>query len=208
MAPALEPILSPILVGRDEYLELADRRLTEALAGRGSTLLVAGEAGIGKTRLLRSIGRRAQALGMRWVQGDLAPMDADNPAALLTDLLRTMREDPSLREPAVALLERVATAQREGGTYSRSLVVEIVDGIRTALDGPTLVVFEDCQWADDLSLEAIGELARHAAAQPILVVSAYRLDETPPGTPFRDWRSRLLTQRVASEVRLERLTRE
>src|SRR6187397_129644 len=45
MTTALEPILSPILVGRDEHLELADARLQDALAGRGSTLLVAGEAG-------------------------------------------------------------------------------------------------------------------------------------------------------------------
>ncbi len=106
------------------------------------------------------------------------------------------------------LLDRFAEAQSDGGTYSRTLVVEIVDRIRGAIHRPTLIVFEDCQWADDLSLEAIGELARHADRLPVLVVCAYRLDETPPGTPLRDWRARLLTQRLATEVRLERLTRD
>ena len=43
---------SPVLVGRDAFLALADRRLVEAAAGRGHLLLLAGEAGIGKTRLL------------------------------------------------------------------------------------------------------------------------------------------------------------
>jgi DNA-binding CsgD family transcriptional regulator/tetratricopeptide (TPR) repeat protein len=208
MTTALEPILSPILVGRDEHLELADARLQDALAGRGSTLLVAGEAGIGKTRLLRSIGRRAQALGVRWVQGDLAPQDANNPAAILLDLFRTLRIDPELVPLSDELLERFATASRAGGTYSRTLMVELMDRLRTGLSGPTLLIFEDLQWADDLSLEAIGELARHVSDRPVLLIGAYRLDETPPGTPFRDWRGRLLTQRLATEVKLERLTPE
>ena len=45
-------LVSPILVGRDDLLELADRRIAEVLGGRGQFLLLSGEAGVGKTRLL------------------------------------------------------------------------------------------------------------------------------------------------------------
>ncbi len=206
--PALEPILSPILVGRDDVLELADSRFAEAAAGHGRVLLVAGEAGVGKTRLLRAIARRALSLEFDHFQGDLAPQDRDNPGALLLDMIRTMRSEPSMEDLANDLLRRFAEAQTDGGTYSRTLVVELVDRIRGAIHRPTLMVFEDCQWADDLSLEAIGELARRSDRHPVFIVCAYRLDEMPPGTPLRDWRARLLTQRLATEIRLERLTRD
>ena len=56
-------VLCPIIVGRDDLLELADRRLAEAGAGRGELLLLAGEAGVGKTRLLDGIRHKARARG-------------------------------------------------------------------------------------------------------------------------------------------------
>ena len=56
-------IQSPVLVGRDAFLTLIEDRLADAAAGAGRVLFVAGEAGIGKTRLLGSIARRARAGG-------------------------------------------------------------------------------------------------------------------------------------------------
>ena len=54
----------PLLVGRDDLLVLADRRLDDVAAGRGQFLLLAGEAGIGKTRLLAAIRTKAEARGI------------------------------------------------------------------------------------------------------------------------------------------------
>ena len=82
-------VLSPILVGRDGHLELADARLADGAAGRGRTLLIAGEAGIGKTRFLGAVIRAARARGFIDVKGDLAPQDQDVPGAVLLDLART-----------------------------------------------------------------------------------------------------------------------
>nr|BFE78513.1 hypothetical protein GCM10020093_011140 [Planobispora longispora] len=59
-------VQSPVLVGRDDMVALAGRRLAGAADGAGGLLLVAGEAGIGKTRLLGVIARRARAGGSRW----------------------------------------------------------------------------------------------------------------------------------------------
>ncbi|MFL5684872.1 MAG: ATP-binding protein [Chloroflexota bacterium] len=208
MTAVLTMVQCPILVGRDDVLTLGDEALAEASSGHGRTLLFAGEAGIGKTRLVYSIIRRARAEGFRYAGGDLVPQDADVPLAALRDLFRSMRQDDSLADLAGELLARVDRAAADGDAYSRTLVLDLVDRIRRRIDRPTVLKFEDLQWADDITLEAIAELARFSTELPVLVIGSYRRDETPPGTPFRDWRSRLLTQRHAEEIRLERLSRE
>ena len=168
---ALDPVQSPVLVGRDEYLDLADRRLADAAAGHGHVLLFAGEAGVGKTRLMRSIRRRAVAAGFRHAGGDLSPADHDVPLAVFGDLARTMLEMPDLASLGDALLARCAQT-RTDVVYSRTLVLDVVGMIDRSIDAPTLLSFEDLQWADDLSLEAIAELARVADRRPLIVVGS------------------------------------
>ena len=71
-----------------------------------------------------------------------------------------------------------------------------------------MLVFDDLHWTDEMSLEVIGELARHAADRPLLLIGDYRADEFPADTIHREWRARLLSQRHAEEVRLRPLTLE
>ena len=66
-------IQSPVLVGRDSFLALIEDRLAAAAAGEGRLLFVAGEAGIGKTRLLSAVARQAGAGGFAVVQGGGVP---------------------------------------------------------------------------------------------------------------------------------------
>ena len=202
----LATIQCPILVGRDDLLRRMDEAIDHAAEGHGRTLLIMGEAGIGKTRLVQAATRRARAEGFRYAGGDLAPQDADVPLAVLRDTFRTLRLDRDLADLGEELLARCDEAAAGGDTYSRTLVLDLVDRMRARLDRPTLLKFEDLQWADDISLEAIAELARFSHELPVLIIGVYRRDETPPGTPLRDWRSRLLTQRRAEEIRLERLS--
>ncbi|HEX9635677.1 MAG TPA: BREX system ATP-binding domain-containing protein, partial [Candidatus Limnocylindria bacterium] len=88
--PRIGSRLSPILIGRDDLLDLAERRLDEAAAGRLQFLLLAGEAGIGKSRLLGAIETKARSAGFRTAGGFLAPQDRDVPAASLLDMARSM----------------------------------------------------------------------------------------------------------------------
>ncbi len=71
---------------------------------------------------------------------------------------------------------------------------------------PALLCFENLHWADDLSLEIVGAFARRVRDVPILALGTYRSDELYPRIPMREWRSRLLTQRLAEEARLGRLS--
>jgi len=204
---ATRQLQSPLLVGRDPVLALIDRRTAEARAGRGTLLLFACEAGIGKSRVIAAAIRNAAGDGFRHGKGDLSPQDHLVPLASLGDLARSLRaaEFGDLWPDILAV-----TGGKGGDSLAsrRILVHEMADRIVAAIDRPTVLAFEDLQWADELSLEVIGELARAAARLPLLLLGSYRIDELPSGSMHREWRARLLTQRVAEEVRLERLGHE
>jgi DNA-binding CsgD family transcriptional regulator len=204
----LGPLLCPILVGRDDLLELADRHLDEVAAGRGHFLLLAGEAGIGKSRLVGAVERKARGRDFRFAPGYVAPQDRDVPAASLLDLARSMLRIPGLAELGEELLGLRAAAAAANYVRRRVFVLDVVDRVAAAVDRPTMFVFEDLQWTDDLSLEIIAELGRRTREAPLLIVGTYRTDELPPGASLRDWRARLLTQRLAEEARLAPLTLE
>lgn len=203
----LGPLLSPVIVGREEHLALAQRRLGEVLAGHGQLLLVSGEAGIGKTRLLSEIERVASERGFRIARGEVAPQDHDVLAASFLDLARSMRRAAAFGSMGRDLVE-IAGARLSAATpRRRAFVTEIVDLIGGPAE-PTILVFEDLQWADDLSLETLTELARQTRERPLFVVAVYRSSEALHGSVLREWRSRLVTQRIAEEIRLSRLSHD
>jgi DNA-binding NarL/FixJ family response regulator len=202
-------VLCPILVGRDDVLGLADRLIADALAGRGRALFLSGQAGLGKTRLIRAVYRKAEAGGFRVDGGAVAPQDQDVPLASIREFMTGLRDvanwDASLREDLGAI------DGRHGGDAlgaRRLMVRSIADRILEAIDRPTVLVFSDLHWTDEMSLEVIGELARHAGDKPLLILADYRADEFPNATIHREWRARLLSQRHAEEVKLRRLTPE
>ena len=82
-APPGERQICPVLVGRDDLMALADRRLVTAARGSGQLLLLAGEAGIGKTRLLTQIIARAIDLGFSVHSAGAYPRDHELAGGLL-----------------------------------------------------------------------------------------------------------------------------
>jgi len=206
MHTALRAVRCPLLVGRDDLLVLADRRLDDVAGGRGQFLLLAGEAGIGKTRLLTAIRRKAEARSISAVAGAIAPQDRDVPAASILDLARSMTRLAPFADLGRELLDLCDTAMEVEHVQRRRLVMGLVERILISLPGPTMLSFEDLQWADDVSLEIIGELARQSRDRPLLLTGDYRTEEVAPGASLRDWRARLITQRIAEEVRLAPLT--
>ena len=209
--PTRGVIQSPVLVGRDSLLALCEQRLSQAAAGAGQLMFVAGEAGIGKTRLLGVIARRAHASGFAVVRASAFPGDAQSFAGLLLDLASDLMaaSDPALADLGRSLSSRVrAITAADGDAHHRRrlLVQDLADGlIRTEPGTPMMIVLEDLHWADELSLDVLGHLAGRLATRPILVAGAYRSDELYPRLPMRDLRARLLGQRLAEEIRLPRL---
>ena len=206
MDTALRAVRCPLLIGRDDLLALADRRLDDVAAGRGQFLLLAGEAGIGKTRLVAAIRRKAEARGFSAVEGAVAPQDRDVPAASILDLARSMTRLAPFADLGRELLDLCDATMEAEHVQRRRLVMALVERMLSSLPGPTMLSFDDLQWADDVSLEIIAELARRSRDRPLLLTGDYRIDDVAPGASLRDWRARLITQRIAEEARLAPLT--
>ncbi len=205
--PSVGPLLSPVIVGREDHLALVRRRLGEVLGGHGQLLLFSGDAGIGKSRLLGEIAGIAAGRGFRVAKGEVAPQDRDVMAASFLDLGRAMRRDSSFGTLGRDLLEVAGSRLNARTARRREFVMELVDLLGSS-DQPTVLVFEDLQWADDLSLETLTELARQTRERPLLLIGAYRKGAALHSSVLREWRSRLVTQRIAEEVRVDRLSRD
>ena len=174
MAATLEsPLVCPVLVGRDACIAAVDRTLDDVQAGRGRTLLISGEAGIGKSRLIAAL--RDRAAGAALFQGSCFERDHSLPYAPVVDALRTLC---SGLEP-VAALQRVgpdlAALLPELGITSgapddpeqaqQRVVQSLVQLLKSmAAQQPLLVVFEDLHWSDAASLTVFG-VTRAAAAR-------------------------------------------
>ncbi len=200
------PVLCPILVGRDDLLELFDHLTAQTVLGRGHTLFLSGAAGLGKTRLIRAATRKAEAAGMRVSGGAVAPQDQQVPLASIREMATGMRGTDAFGNLSKDLLAIDGRHDGDALGARRLIVRSTADRILEAIDRPTMLVFDDLHWADEMSLEVIGELARHAAGRPLLLVADYRADEFPTDTIHREWRARLRSQRHAEEVQLRPLT--
>ena len=201
-------MVCPVLVGRDDLLAHADRRLADAVRARGELLFLAGEAGIGKTRLLAAFEAKASGAGFRRLKGAAFPRDLEVAAAPFVDLARSAAG----RDALPGLLERLLDDERAAGDAHRRrrlLVLDVAERLASLAEvGRVLIALEDLHWADDLSLEILAGLARLVPQRRMLVLATYRSDELYPRIPMREWRARLLTQRLAEEVRIPRLPRD
>ena len=187
------PIVCPTLVGRATYLAALEAQLTLARERRGETILIAGEAGIGKSRLVAEATTRAVAREMRVLIGRCFEPDRVLPYAPLRDLARARGADQAdlllAEESAPSVPDAVrrapdAARDRQEASPAASLDPErerrrLVDAwtrfvVGLAAERPSLIVIEDAHWADDASLDALLAVARRLADQPLLLVLTYR----------------------------------
>jgi DNA-binding NarL/FixJ family response regulator len=230
MQPLNRPVVCPVFVGRDAHLAALDACLTSLAAGRGQTLLVSGEAGIGKSRLVAEARTRASGLGIVHLEGHCFESHRNVPYAPLIELLRAAmlqacREGRAaiqldslarlgsaelsrlLPELASTLPDAADSMQRAQAEPDRQQLFRgLTDAIHSLTDGRSaLVVVEDAHWGDDASLDFIAYLAHQLQASPTLLLITYRDDEVSPAL------SKLLAgldrRRLAAELRLTRLDR-
>ncbi len=83
-----QPVVCPILIGRNAELAALQECIEAAARGQGGVVLLSGEAGIGKSRLMTELQREASVLGFQLLRGQCFPADRSCPYAPLLDLLR------------------------------------------------------------------------------------------------------------------------
>ena len=144
------------LLEREHPLDVLADRAREAVTGRGSVVLVAGEAGIGKTVLLRALVER------------LRP--AAPPLWGMCDSLSTPRPLGPLRDVADELGSPVPALLR-GPAAQHEVFAAVLDALRAR---PRVFVVEDLHWGDEATLDLVRFLGRRIAGLPVLLVLSYR----------------------------------
>ena len=192
------------LVGRQAELAALGTALREAARGHGSVVLVTGEPGLGKTRLVQECRRRA-ARGTRWLEGSSASYASSTPYGLYQQLLAnwagvTPDQPAAVTGPA---LERVLAAVRAGDLFPLlARMMGLPPGAalgrmgpgelqkqtfaawrtltaRLVAAGPAVLVLEDLHWADPTSLRLTLDLARLAAGRRLLILATGRPEAAP-----------------------------
>jgi DNA-binding CsgD family transcriptional regulator len=153
------------LRGRDGELRVITDALDGAVSGTGTVVLVEGEAGIGKTRLLGELATRADSLGVTVRQGAAEELEQDRPFGSLIDALGVPDAAPMISSGS-------ATRAADARFLAQDAFVDHVD--RLAADGPLLLVVDDVHWADRASLATLWALARRRADLRLLLVLAFR----------------------------------
>src|ERR687888_574562 len=178
------------LVGRDAALAVLRAALQGAARGRGELVLLAGEAGIGKTALAAELARQADAAGALvlwgqcwqgeavpaywpWVQVLRAAAEAD-PEAALGDAGRLLSGG-----------DGAPAGRGEEPTAARFRLFDAVVRVLAGLAGrqPLVLVLDDLHWADEASLRLLRFAARHLAPSPVLLLGTYRDLEAPARLP-------------------------
>ncbi|MFQ6170013.1 ATP-binding protein [Oryzobacter sp. R7] len=155
------------VVERAEQLAAVEAWLSDAARGHGRLVYVCGEAGVGKTTLVRAAVERADGRARVALAGC----------------------DGSATPSALAPLAELAT-QLPGVVWSpdrgrHELFAAFLDVLRAAEEGPILVVVEDVHWADEATLDLVRHLARRVDTCHALVLVTYRGEEVPATTGLR-----------------------
>ncbi len=222
MAEHRPRISSPYLVGRDAELARLDELLGSAEAGTATAALVTGAAGIGKSRLVEEVARRASERGFASVTGAgtqvIGGDIAFGPLVSVTgQLIRRIGRDrvaamtgpmaPYLATlaPELAAAELPAAAPRHDATPMITAFCRLVT--QAAARRPLLLVLEDLHWADRSTVAVLPWILRELESARTAVMITYRDDELPEASPTRRVVAEMLRAGLVIPVELRPLDR-
>lgn len=178
------------LVGRRAELETLEKTIDEAHQGRGGCWLLAGESGVGKSRLLEELRTRALVRGTLVLRGESAG-DAGGPFHVWRDVIRTLilttqpndqlaaALKPIVPDVSVLLNREIPDAPKVDPDAAQSRLRLSVETLFRTLDSPILVILEDLHWVGSESTALFAWLARSVAALPLVLIGSFRQDEAP-----------------------------
>ncbi|HET8843595.1 MAG TPA: AAA family ATPase [Ktedonobacteraceae bacterium] len=225
--PVDTSLLCPVLIGRTNELALCRSLLEQAQQGKGALVLISGEAGIGKSRLVAEVKSEAVSHTFFLFQGSCFPTNSAIPYAPLLDLLRSFLSGrspvqssseihaltqaflpllPDLRHELPFATPSVPDAPLAPEQEKRRRFEMLIQYlIIQAREHPVLCILEDLHWSDDTSLEFLHYLARRCASSPLLLFLTYRSDEISAG--LRHFLAQRDREHLAREIALVQLTR-
>jgi predicted ATPase len=185
-------VASPTFVGRVEELELLEAAKRRAATTEPAVVLLGGEAGVGKTRLVAELAARCATTGTRVLNGGCVPVgEGALPYAPIVEALRTLLADVGAQEvrklagPSWPELAPLAPGLGEPpssptGEAVQARLFELLLGLlgRLGEQAPLVLVVEDVHWADRSTRDLLAFLVRNLRWERVLLVVTYRSDET------------------------------
>ncbi|MFP1603773.1 ATP-binding protein [Microbacterium sp. 2216-1] len=205
------------MVGRDAESRRLDAALQRARSGAGGAVLVSGEAGIGKSRLLREFRGRWDGdldVVIGWcLDSGVAPSPYGPLPGILRGVLEAL-DDPTAAAagPARAALRLLLPELGDGPIDRAQTSPEALrEAIVTLFEAaaavrPVVVIVEDLHWADDATLAMLSYLLRALADARVLFVLTCRVDEVRRGSAVRVFLAEVERARLMERVALQRLT--
>jgi class 3 adenylate cyclase/tetratricopeptide (TPR) repeat protein len=211
-------------VGRSEERALLRQAVSRAVAGGGGVVLIAGEAGLGKTRLVEEIAAEAKTAGMFVVRGQCYDMEGALPyvpfveaieyglTVTTSEAFRSAMGDagpeiarfvPKVRVAYPDLPPPLALPTDQARHYMFESVCDFFG--RAAAIQPMMIVLEDLHWADESTTQLLENVARRVGAQ-LLVIGTYRDVDLHPGHPFMRGIEHLSRLQTVSRITLKRLS--
>ncbi len=221
----LDRIVRGRIVGRQAEYEKAQSLWKQAAKGRGQTLLISGEPGIGKTRLMREVVTLAEVgSGQAYIGETYA--ESNSPYGPFSQIVRAvfnrnLNIAQDLSQPLLADLVKLAptlgaklpdikpAAGLDPDSEQALLLehmVEFCEGL--SQKSPLLIVLDDAHWADSGTLIMLHHLIRRTQDQAIMFLVTYRGIDLREAQPFNDLLLELNRQRIGERLKLERLNQE
>lgn len=179
------------LIGREQYVSTVLDRVREAIEGRGSAVLLSGEAGIGKTKLAETVVSEVSLRNVQVLQGRCPDLQSPPPyqvifQALWPRAMEAMRSE-SPGSPLGAILRALSfesaptkrTARNLEPTLNTTIVMEAILGLIESQSAkrPTLLILEDIHRIDQASLTLLATLLDRVPSMPVVVLATIRSDE-------------------------------
>ncbi|MFI6321208.1 ATP-binding protein [Nonomuraea sp. NPDC050556] len=208
--------VSPVFVGRGVELSTLAEAFEEARAGTATAVLLGGEAGVGKTRLLQAFAEQAALSGAHTLFGGCVELSSEGLAyAPFTAALRQLVRERGTGQVAALLPEGAArdlarllpefgepSVDGDTDTGRARLFEQFLTLLeRLAETKPTILFIEDIHWADRSSRDLIAFLSRNLRTSQVLIVMTYRSDDLHRQHPLRPVLAEL--GRVAGVLRLD-----
>ncbi len=189
----------PLLVGRDHELEVLQQRLQAARAGRGSLVLISGEAGIGKSALRDALVHLSVEANVPVLVGQCYDRTETPPFGPWIDIAR--RAESQNREEKDLSIPRFDQSNSQAGLFGE--VREWLNAMSNR--GPLVLILEDLHWADSATLDLLRFVAHFLPEIPLLLVATYRGEEVGRNHPFSVYVPLLVREAPTTRIDLRRL---
>jgi len=169
------------LLGRAGELGTLERAARQALGGSFALLLIEGEAGLGKTRLLDELA--ARLAGVRVGRASCSELERHLPYVPLAAALRDALTRAELSGQHRAALRKIVPELPPADPPAEVAEIDVLEALVGVLTehAPLVLLLDDLQWADPATVTALSYLRRRGAALPATLVATIRSEDTPPG---------------------------